>query len=324
MAVYPSIRIVGLGSLLWVVLGAGLIGAQETVRFTVTADARSQHETFGQVLDAVIDLTGDSGDFHISPGDMDGRIWDNRAVIDGRLGSQAIWLPGIGNHEAEDPVEMEWLRAEFVDGHAQRPPLADLVTNPGPVGSQESTYSWDMGNAHFIYLNEYWNGSTAPGSDVATDGDVVPELLAWLAADLSANTQPAVFVFGHEPAFPFHRHVDDSLNKYEANRDAFWALLERQAVVAYICGHTHVFSTYQHDGGGVWQIDVGNAGMDSSVIDGQTFLVVDVLANEVSFEICRNHDGPFSCTTSWIETVPVVFKDGFESGDYGRWTSASW
>ena len=136
---------------------------------------------------------------------------------------------------------------------------------------------------------------------------------------LQDNTQPAIFVFGHEPAFPFHRHLYDSLNKYEANRDAFWGLLEREAVIAYVCGHTHVFSTYQPAGSTVWQIDVGNAGNDSSFLDGQSFLSVTVTNAEVQFEVCRNHDGPFSCAPGWSQPLPIVFMDGFESGDLGRW-----
>ena len=300
-------------------LVAAVGGAQETVRFTVTADARSNHAEYEAVLEAMNNLVGGQGDFQVSPGDMDGRIWDNRAAVDWYAGASAVWVPGVGNHETEDPVEMEWIRSEFVDGNGERTPLQDLMVRAGPEGSQETTFSWDVGNAHFVYLNQYWDGTTDSGSDVATDGDVVPQLLAWLANDLEANTRPAVFVFGHEPAFPFHRHLDDSLNVHAANRDAFWALLEKESVVAYICGHTHVFSTYRHEGGQVWQIDVGNAGNDSTFLDGQTFLSVTVDAYQVGFEVCRNHEGSFSCDSSWVEPIPIIFKDGFESGDPGRW-----
>ncbi len=294
-------------------------GSQEMVRFTVSADVRWEHAAFDDVLAAMNSLVGGQGDFQISPGDMDDRVWENRTVIDSRMGASAIWIPGVGNHEAEDPVEMEWVRAEFLTGNETRSPLQELIGRAGPDGSRETTFSWDSGNVHFVNLNQYWDGSTDPGSDVATDGDVVPELLAWLAEDLEANTNPAIFVFGHEPAFPFHRHTADSLNKYEANRDAFWALLERESVVAYVCGHTHVYSTYRPPGSAVWQIDVGNAGNDSSFLDGQTFLSVTVQETEVTIGVCRNHDGPFSCDSSWSQAIPIIFKDGFESGGPGRW-----
>jgi hypothetical protein len=305
--------------LLCAVSTATVGGAQDSVHFTVTADVRIEHARYDEVLAAMNALVGGQGDFQVSTGDMDGWIWENRALVDSRMGSSAIWIPGIGNHEAEDPVEMDWVRSEFMTGNGERTALKDLMVRDGPAGSWETTYSWDVGNAHFVYLNEYWNGSTEPGSDVATDGDVVPDLLAWLTADLQANSQPAIFVFGHEPAFPFHRHLYDSLNKYEANRDAFWELLEREAVIAYVCGHTHVFSTYQPPGSTVWQIDVGNAGNDSSFLDGQSFRSVTVSRAEVQFEVCRNRDGPFSCAPGWSQPLPIVFMDGFESGNLDRW-----
>ena len=305
-----------------VALVAAVGGAQETVRFTVTADARSYHAEYDALMAAMNTLVGGQGDFQVSPGDMDGRLWDNRAVVDWYAGASAMWIPGVGNHEAEDPVEMEWIRSEFTSGNGERAPLQNLVTRVGPDGSWETTFSWDLGNAHFVYLNQYWDGTDDAGSDVATDGDVVPELLAWLADDLEANIRPAVFVFGHEPAFPFHRHLGESLDAHSTNRDAFWALLEEESVVAYICGHTHVFSTYRPAGGRVWQIDVGNAGNDSSFLDGQTFLSVVVDTAQVRIEVCRNFDGSFSCDSSWIVPIPIVLKDGFESGDFAVWSSA--
>lgn len=294
-------------------------GAQHEFHFSVTADMRWEHVAYGEVLEAMNNLMGGQGAFQISTGDIDGGVWDNRAVVDTWMGTQAIWIPGIGNHEAEDAVEMDWIRAEYDNGNGERISLADFVSHAGPDGSSETTYSWNFRNAHFIYLNQYWDGSNAPGSDVATDGDVVPELRDWLAADLAANTRPAIFVFGHEPAFPMHRHLNDSLNKYEANRDAFWALLEEESVMAYICGHTHVFSTYRHGDGRVLQIDVGNAGNDTTSLDGQSFIAVSVGAAEVEVVVCRNQEGPFSCNQLWTEQIPILFKDGFESGDLLRW-----
>ena len=91
-------------------------------------------------------------------------------------------------------------------------------------------------------------------------------------------------------------------------------------MVAYICGHTHVFSAYRPAGGRVWQIDVGNAGNDSSFLDGQTFLSVMVDTAQVRIEVCRNFDGSFACDSSWIVPIPIVLKDGFESGDTARWS----
>lgn len=300
---------------LWTAFGE----TQESFRFTVTADARSEHGRYGDVLSAMNSLVGGQGVFQISPGDMDGGLWDNRAEVDLQMGPDAIWIPVVGNHEAEDAAEMQWIRTEFLTGNDVRAPLQNLVVRSGPEGSADTTYSWDQGNAHFVALNQYWDGSTEPGSDRAADGDVVPELLAWLEDDLRANTRPAVFVFGHEPAFPAHRHLDDSLNQYEANRDAFWDLLGEQSVTAYVCGHTHVFAASIPTASGVWQIDVGNAGVDSSFADGQTFLSVTIDRTEIHFVACRNTDGSFACDTSWTVPIPIIHKDGFETGGVEGW-----
>ena len=58
---------------------------------------------------------------------------------------------------------MDWLRIFNRDGNT----LPNIV-NVGPAGCAETTYSFDYGNAHFVVLNEYFDGS----SDVGADGEV--------------------------------------------------------------------------------------------------------------------------------------------------------
>ncbi len=267
--------------------------------FTVTADPRSQHAKFGNTLAAINSLVGGPGAFHVSPGDVDQTIPDNRAQIDTYFGAAALWYPGVGNHEAETALDMTWLRTEYNTGNAGRAALKLSTNQDGPATSLETTYSWDFGNAHFIQLNEYWDGS----NDVGTNGDVVAALQTWLAADLAANTKPYVFVFGHEPAFPYNRHLSDSLNAYPANRDAFWQLLEDNDVHAYFVGHTHVYSKHQGDKnnvGDVWQIDVGAAGNGSI----ETFVDVTVTGTEVTYDVYNNSGGTWHRYEGWSEPIP--------------------
>ena len=274
--------------------------------FTVTADPRSNVATWDAVLAGINTKVGGPGAFHVSPGDID-PPQPLRQVIDTRFGPGALWYPGVGNHEIETVEDMLWIRAEYDTGNSVRTPLKYSTNQDGPAGCVQTTYSWDHENAHFITLNEYWNGATAPGSDVATDGDIVPQLYDWLAADLAANTKPVVFVFGHEPAFPFHRHVGDSLDKYPAHRDAFWSLLETEAVQAYICGHTHVYSRYQPTLNSTWQIDVGNAGNDTDA-DGQTFANIEVTPTQVKYEVWRNAGGLFALAETWTEPIGLRMR----------------
>ena len=275
----------------------------DAFRFTVTADQRNYDAAFDSILVQMQTKVGGLGAFHASPGDID-PPQNIRTRIDNRYGTSAIWYPGLGNHEEETAADMTWIRAEYTTGNGGRVPLKVYTNQDGPAGTVETNYSWDYGNVHFIMLNEYWNGATAAGSDVAADGDIVPALRDWLTANLAATTKPAIIVFGHEPAYPFNRHVGDSLDLHPANRDAFMDLLESDPrVKAYIVGHTHFYSKYQRPNGRVWQIDVGNAGNDGG--DGKTFLDVVVNSTQVQFNVWRdNGTGNFSLTET-IST-PII------------------
>ena len=304
----PSLRMaLFIGSALLALTAFGQT-ARAVVHFTVTADPRSNHTGFDSTLQAINTLVGGPGAFHVTVGDEDDDITENRVVVDARLGGNYPWFPIIGNHEQETSTEMTWLRAEYNTGNAGRTAIKNYpfgVTS-GPLGTTETTYSWNSGNAHFISLNQYWNGGTAAGSDIATDGDVVSQLRTWLAADLAANRDKVTVVFGHEPAFPENRHVGDSLDAHPANRDAFWDLLESEnQVAALIVGHTHVYSKHQGDKNGVgdvWQIDAGNAGNGSPY----TFVDVSIDGNTVNYRTFDNSGGTFHVVESWNQTVSTV------------------
>jgi len=290
------------------ILGGLLLGlAQQALavdfHFTVTADPRGNHTAFADTLGAINTKVAGPGGFHVTVGDIDETIPENRAQIDAKFGTSSVWYPGIGNHEAETPDDMTWMRAEYNTGNGgARTPLKNSTNQNGPAGSVETTYSWNYGGAHFVMLNEYWNGLTGAGSDVARDGDVVPALRTWLANDLAANRGKATFVFGHEPAFPANNHVGDSLDLYPANRDAFWSLLEAENVLAYIVGHTHTYSKHLGDKNGigdVWQVDAGNAGNGSP----QTFLDVRV-TDTLAYYSVYNNSGGWHLNDSWTQPVP--------------------
>lgn len=275
----------------------------ETFRFTASADNRIHEEGNGPrwewVLDEMTRLVGDEGVFHIMPGDFDYPGMTD-ASLKARFGSDVIWYPVVGNHELDFESKLDdfqWV----VDAYPGLP----YIVNSGPAGCKTTTYSFDYGNAHFVALNEYYDGS----SDKGTNGDIVKELYDWLAADLAANTKPAVFVIGHEPAYPQERHVGDSLDGYPTNRDKFWKLLNDEKVIAYICGHTHIYSAirqaqtgqYQCDAF-TWQVDCGNAGNPKK--DEQTFMDVVVTDTDVTFGAWRGTESkPFTLAASWTADI---------------------
>ncbi|MBU0637478.1 MAG: metallophosphoesterase [Planctomycetes bacterium] len=253
----PLERALVLVAMLIVLLGG--CTATRGFDFDITADMRGftppeypgpQH--FLGVCQAIRELG--PGAFMITPGDADppDRV---RLALDQVFGPAYLWYPVVGNHELDKPEHMDYLRA-YNAGGAKLPG----IVHKGPPAVEETCYSFDYHNAHFVVLNQYYDGQ----SDAATDGDSSPALLAWLADDLAANRRPYTFVLGHEPVLSVPdldngrvRHRGDSLDKYADNNHRFWTLLRAHDVVAYFCGHTHNASLTRING--VWQIDCGHS-----------------------------------------------------------------
>jgi predicted phosphodiesterase len=245
--------------------------------FAVASDMRGYAGSDRRYFRGVCERIRDGGgvDFMISAGDIDPPWLVHQTILD-YIGSDTIWYPVVGNHESETAEDMAWLRDYNADGRA-----LPAIINVGPPSSLETTYAFEYGNAHFVVLNQYDDGS----SDTGTDGDVADGLFAWLAADLFASTRALTFVIGHEPAYPLPdelsgrlRHELDSLNAHADNRDRFWKLLADSSVMAYICGHTHNYSRSAIDA--VWQIDSGHARGSADSGAKSTFLIFYIMDDD--------------------------------------------
>lgn len=227
--------------------------------FDVTADMRSftapDHpgSAYFQGACEAIRRVG-PGAFMVSPGDLDppDRV---RAALDRVLGEDYVWYPVVGNHEGGKPEYMTFMRQYNRGGKA----LPNIVRS-GPPGAVETCYSFDYGDAHFVAINEYYDGQ----QDMVGDGNVLDPLYEWLAEDLAATDTQYVFVVGHEPSVVIPdmdsgrvRHRNESLDKYGETNHRFWSLLREHNVVAYICGHSHNASVAKING--VWQLDPGHA-----------------------------------------------------------------
>ena len=193
------------------------------------------------------------GSFMIVLGDLDPPT-ATRELIATVLGKDYLWYPVIGNHDLELEANTEYLRA-MNRGSGGLP----YVVRKGPPGCEETTYSFDWNDVHFVVLNVYYDGK----SDNKTDGNIVPGLLAWLENDLNHNTKKRVLVFGHEPIFPFMdmdngtvRHLIDALDKYPDDAQKFQRLLSKHHVTAYFSGHTHAASYANVNG--LWLINTGH------------------------------------------------------------------
>jgi len=195
-----------------------------------------------------------AGTFMVSTGDVDppSVVKDS---INRVLGPDYVWYPVIGNHEIEGEDHMAYLR-ELNKGGTSLP----NIVRKGPSGCEETTFSFDWANCHFVALNQYFDGK----SDIGTDGNIVPQLMDWLKEDLAATDKKFIFVMGHEPLFSMPdmdngriRHYEDCLNQYLETDVEFIKVMQQNDVTAYICGHTHNTSFTSING--LWQLDSGHS-----------------------------------------------------------------
>ncbi len=270
-------------------LVSGILPAQgqknQGFSFIVTADMREyagpeyqSPKYFLGVCEAIHERG--EGAFMVSPGDID-PPWYVRATISKVLGKDYLWYPVVGNHEAETKEDMAYIR-KYITG-------LPYIVNRGPKGCKETMYSFNYGNAHFVVINEYYNGH----SDVGTDGDIVDATYNWLVKDLDKNTKKYIFVFGHEPGFSLPdmdsgrvRHKTNSLNKYSGHRDRFWKLMKERGVIAYVCGHMHNTSVKKIKG--VVQLDAGHSRGSGDTGAPSTFVKIIVKKADCRYEIYRN------------------------------------
>lgn len=236
----------------------------------------------------------DGVDLLVIGGDLDPPA-NIQYTIETYLGSDFTWYAVVGNHETEDVdgADMTWMRNFNSGGDT----LSNIV-NTGPSNCEETTYSFDYKNCHFIILNIYYDGTSdvgkyPPGGGGNSGGDIGDDLYNWLKSDIEETSKQHIFVFGHSPAFVMPdqdsynlRHENDSLNFYESNRDRFWELLKTRGVEIYFCGHSHRYSHTNIEG--VWQIDAGHARGQGDTSAKSTFVIVEVDNGTVSFKTYRN------------------------------------
>lgn len=271
-----------------------------TLSFIVTADMRQfagpRYQTpqyFLGTCEAIREAG--PGAFMVSVGDLDPpqHTLDTVRKV---LGTNYLWYPVVGNHEAETSADMTWLR------DWGKKDIPNLVRK-GPRNGEETTYAFDVGEAHFVVLNQYYDGK----SDHGADGDITDPLYKWLENDLALNKKPFIFVFGHEPivSIPDYddgrmRHKGDNLDAHPENSHRFQQLLRRHKINAYICAHTHNCSFAKING--LWQIDTGHCrGLGDKRVR-STFLKVHVAKPFCRVEIFRDDGkgGKYSLTRTIV------------------------
>jgi hypothetical protein len=221
-----------------------------------------------------------AGALMLSPGDCD-PLPTVRGALDRCIGSNYLWYPVVGNHDIEKPENLAWVRRWAGSGI---PHLA----RRGPPGAETTTYSFDVGNSHFVALNNYFDGR----SETNRADDLPAVTLDWLEQDLGATRQPFIWVYGHKPIKSVLdmdsgrvRHEKDSISTNTVHLARFMSILKGHRVRAYICGHTHNASVTKVDG--VWQADSGHARGGGDPGAPSTFLKIRAIGERAWVDIHR-------------------------------------
>lgn len=157
-----------------------------------------------------------------------------------------------GNHEdGPDQTVMPLLDAY------RNSVAADMPLN-GPPGEERLTYSFTWKGAKFIAIDEYF----------PHDGRKETVNQTWVNQELTANTRPFTFVFGHTPAYLVKDDFDDrgfDIAVHPLSRDIFWNSLVNHNATAYFSGHAHIYVRGVKQG--VQQVVVGNGGAIGSAFN---------------------------------------------------------
>ncbi len=223
--------------------------------FIVMGDSRNNGGGNGVNTVILSELAGEviknRVDFVLFPGDLVNGYVDQTA-LEGQLNAwrsvmQPVYDAGIdvyvvrGNHDVGNPAGVTAWNNVFKGKYG--------LPNNGPSGEKNLTYSVTHKNALIVALDQYVKLRRVNQT--------------WLDSQLASNTEPHIFVFGHEPAFATAH--EDCLGSYPAERNAFWASIENAGGRTYFCGHDHIYNHARADDDGnlandIHQYIVGTAG----------------------------------------------------------------
>lgn len=320
--------------------------AAEPWRFAVTCDSRG--DVISGINELIVpELTREilrwDVDFVIFPGDLVygarvGAEWFERQLWNWVAAMEPLYRAGVavyvcrGNHEVGDmwdaepgepphPADNYAIRWLNVFGNPEHPEL--MQPDNGPWGELYMSYFVAHKNALIVGLDQYAGMRHYLAHFVNQ---------AWLDTVLASNTQPHVFVFGHEPAFKT-LHTD-CLDDHPAWRDAFWGSLRAAGARTYLCGHDHFYDHARIDDGDgrpendVHQFIVGAAGAYpytwTPPYDGENgrFSVTQVHHAERYGYMIVEVDG-LHVTATWIERQNQNLQPGvYEPRDVWHYTVA--
>jgi predicted phosphodiesterase len=169
------------------------------------------------------------------------RVYPVRGNHDSR--PKRLALPPLPSRFDPSPEAPVLLKNVFKDTFSEF-----TIPKNGPVGEEGLTYSFTHKNAFIVGLDQFTRGRHKINQE-------------WLDQQLTGNSLPHVFVYGHEPAFETGHK--DCLAFFPRERDLFWNSIGRAGARIYFCGHDHYYNRALIPDNGnnqIWQIIGGTGG----------------------------------------------------------------
>jgi hypothetical protein len=293
--------------------------AETPWKFAVTCDSRGDDNGVNTTIlgELATELVNQGVDFVLFAGDQISGYSDSQAVLESQLTTwrntmSPVYNAGIpvygvrGNHE--------YSNNNSVSIPAWNNIFPELPDN-GPAGEVNLTYSVTHKSTFLIGFDQY------------IDGQIHRINQTWLDNQLAANTQPHIFVFGHEPAFKAQH--DDCLDDYPVNRDAFWVSIENAGGRTYFCGHDHFYDHAWVDNDGdpnndIHQYIVGTAGAPlrdwSPPYDGNnSYYTVENISHVKQYGYVLGEIDGLDVTLTWMERTGA---GTYTAGDTWSYTAA--
>ncbi len=292
--------------------------AETSWKFIATCDSRGSDNGVNTVIlgELATEMVNQEVDFVLFAGDLVTGS-PNQAVLESQLTTwrdtmAAVYDANIavycvrGNHDCSGD--------NGVSIAAWNNIFPELPDN-GPAGEVNLTYSVAHKNAFIVGFDQYIDGQRHRVNQT------------WFDEQSAANSNPHVFVFGHEPAFKA-KHLD-CLDDYPTERDKFWFGIERAGGRAYFCGHDHFYDHARVDNddepnNDIHQYIVGTAGaplydwLGNYDGDNSYYVVENVdHVKQYGYVLCEVEG--LSATLTWMERIDV---ETYTAGDVWSYTAA--
>lgn len=273
--------------------GAGSI----LVRFVVMSDSQNANENLAvntEELSKLANIVANlsplpsfilfSGDLVGTGGSTQLNEWKNVMVPVTNKG--IVIYPTPGNHEVAN---------QTLSSQQEYQAAFNLPQN-GPAGYEELAYYFEAGNCLFVSLDSYY----IDAGGVFHPNEITASQMTWLQNILATRSNTFQFVFTHSPAYPVDGQLGNSLDANPDKRNAFWKILNDNALDIFFAGHEHLYGRWKigstqnsswHNE--IYEIITGGAG--GPIYSGLTrgifpdalrmvyhYVVVDAYANSVS------------------------------------------